>query len=245
MNLHENKTLFQLAIRFTAQEMKIPDLYIEQENWEKELFAIYYLFCLSNVVKTYRLEKTEKKIKECIEHLEFFRKYFEIDDDFEIYFKEKNILRPYHRSQETLEFHLLFVIAELEINLCIKNFYNSKTDIEKKYCLKSGFLTVYEFFKSLDNKKNIIRKLCEDDFELSESYTDITTRLRNFKKEINLDSKIKEIRNKTSGHFHNNLKEFLGIIDSINPIEDVIILYELVILLTRFNDFLLKLTLRK
>jgi hypothetical protein len=121
----------------------------------------------------------------------------------------------------------------------------SKTDIEKKYCLKSGFLTVYEFFKSLDNKKNIIRKLCEDDFELSESYTDITTRLRNFKKEINLDSKIKEIRNKTSGHFHNNLKEFLGIIDSINPIEDVIILYELVILLTRFNDFLLKLTLRK
>lgn len=196
-------------------------------------------------MKNYRLEKTEKKIKECIEHLEFFRKYFEIDDDFEIYFKEKNILRPYHRSQETLEFHLLFVIAELEINLCIKNFYNSKTDIEKKYCLKSGFLTVYEFFKSLDNKKNIIRKLCEDDFELSESYTDITTRLRNFKKEINLDSKIKEIRNNTSGHFHNNLKEFLGIIDSINPIEDVIILYELVILLTRFNDFLLKLTLRK
>ena len=111
--------------------------------------------------------------------------------------------------------------------------------------MKSCFLTVYEFFKSLDNKKNIIRKLCEDDFELSESYTDITTRLRNFKKEINLDSKIKEIRNKTSGHFHNNLKEFLGIIDSINPIEDVIILYELVILLTRFNDFLLKLTLRK
>lgn len=32
MNLHENKTLFQLPIRFTAQEMKIPDLYIEQEN---------------------------------------------------------------------------------------------------------------------------------------------------------------------------------------------------------------------
>ena len=33
MNLHENKTLFQQAVRFTAQEMKIPDLYLEKDYW--------------------------------------------------------------------------------------------------------------------------------------------------------------------------------------------------------------------
>ena len=42
MNLHENKTLFQQAVRFTAQEMKIPDLYIEKDYWVT--FALKQIF---------------------------------------------------------------------------------------------------------------------------------------------------------------------------------------------------------
>ena len=33
MNLHENKELFVQAIRFTAQEMDILDVYVEKDYW--------------------------------------------------------------------------------------------------------------------------------------------------------------------------------------------------------------------
>lgn len=33
MTLHENKELFTQAIRFTAQEMNIPDIYVEKDYW--------------------------------------------------------------------------------------------------------------------------------------------------------------------------------------------------------------------
>ena len=42
MKLHENSQLFKQAIRFTAQEMKIPDIYVEKDYWVT--FALYNIF---------------------------------------------------------------------------------------------------------------------------------------------------------------------------------------------------------
>ncbi|MBF5028107.1 nucleotidyl transferase AbiEii/AbiGii toxin family protein [Planobacterium oryzisoli] len=42
MKLHENQTLFRQAVRFTAQEMEIPDLYIEKDYWVT--FALKQIF---------------------------------------------------------------------------------------------------------------------------------------------------------------------------------------------------------
>lgn len=191
-------------------------------------------------MKNYRLEKTESKIKECIEHLEFLKKAFNFDKDISAYFLERKIDKPSHKADDVIDFHLLFVITELEIHLCIKNYYNSKSSIEKKYCLKSGFLIIYEFFNSLNKKKNRITQLCENDENLRHNYEMITVTLRNFRKEIKLNSRIKEIRNKTAGHIHDDMQEFLGIVHSIDDKNDVIILYQLVIILNDFNNFLLK-----
>ena len=33
MRLHEDKTLFSQAVRFTAQEMVIKDIYVEKDYW--------------------------------------------------------------------------------------------------------------------------------------------------------------------------------------------------------------------
>lgn len=42
MKLHENKQLFNQSVRFTAQEMNIPDIYVEKDYWVT--FALYTIF---------------------------------------------------------------------------------------------------------------------------------------------------------------------------------------------------------
>ncbi len=43
MNLHENKTLFRQAVQFTADQMKIPAIYVEKDYW-----VTYALFTIFN-----------------------------------------------------------------------------------------------------------------------------------------------------------------------------------------------------
>lgn len=43
MNLHENKTLFRQAVQFTADQMKIPIIYVEKDYW-----VTYALFTIFN-----------------------------------------------------------------------------------------------------------------------------------------------------------------------------------------------------
>ena len=43
MNLHENKTLFRQAVQFTANQMKIPAIYVEKDYW-----VTYALFTIFN-----------------------------------------------------------------------------------------------------------------------------------------------------------------------------------------------------
>lgn len=42
MKLHENKTLFNQAVRFTAQELGILDIYVEKDYWVT--FALKIIF---------------------------------------------------------------------------------------------------------------------------------------------------------------------------------------------------------
>ena len=42
MKLHENKTLFRQAVQFTADQMRIPAIYIEKDYWVT--YALYTIF---------------------------------------------------------------------------------------------------------------------------------------------------------------------------------------------------------
>ena len=42
MKLHENKTLFRQAVQFTADQMKVPAIYVEKDYWvTRALFTIF------------------------------------------------------------------------------------------------------------------------------------------------------------------------------------------------------------
>lgn len=42
MNLHENEELFRQAIQFTAQDIGIPEIFIEKDYWVT--FALFTIF---------------------------------------------------------------------------------------------------------------------------------------------------------------------------------------------------------
>ncbi len=42
MKLHQNKQLFRQAVQFTAQQMNIPEIYVEKDYWVT--FALHTIF---------------------------------------------------------------------------------------------------------------------------------------------------------------------------------------------------------
>jgi len=65
MKLHENKTLFRQAVQFTADQMKIPAIYVEKDYWvtyalfTTELLSQERFFSHLGITKTQNLEKKE------------------------------------------------------------------------------------------------------------------------------------------------------------------------------------------
>lgn len=68
MRLHEDKTLFRQAVRFTAQEMKIKDIYVEKDYWV--CFVLDQIF--KQEYKDYILFKGGTSLTKCYDLLERF-----------------------------------------------------------------------------------------------------------------------------------------------------------------------------
>ncbi len=68
MRLHENKTLFQQAIRATAQKMNIPDIFIEKDYWVT--YALHIIF--TNEVGDYTVFKGGTALSKCFNMIERF-----------------------------------------------------------------------------------------------------------------------------------------------------------------------------
>lgn len=68
MNLHENKALFRQAIQFTADQMKIPAIYVEKDYWVT--FALYTIF--NSEVGSDTVFKGGTALSKCYELIERF-----------------------------------------------------------------------------------------------------------------------------------------------------------------------------
>ena len=68
MKLHENKTLFNQAVRFTAQELGILDIYVEKDYWVT--FALKIIF--SSDVAGYTIFKGGTALSKCYGIIERF-----------------------------------------------------------------------------------------------------------------------------------------------------------------------------
>ena len=60
MKLHENKTLFNQAVRFTAQELGILDIYVEKDYWVT--FALKIIFSSEPTERSRQLYYKQKVV---------------------------------------------------------------------------------------------------------------------------------------------------------------------------------------
>ncbi|MFV8339629.1 nucleotidyl transferase AbiEii/AbiGii toxin family protein [Flavobacterium sp. LB3P21] len=68
MKLHENKLLFRQAVRFTAQQMNIPEIYIEKDYWVT--FALHMIF--HNEIGKHTIFKGGTALSKCFNLIERF-----------------------------------------------------------------------------------------------------------------------------------------------------------------------------
>ncbi|MFT5252613.1 MAG: hypothetical protein ACI87N_001627 [Flavobacteriales bacterium] len=68
MKLHENKQLFRQAVQFTAQQMNIPEIYVEKDYWVT--FALYTIF--SNDIGKDTIFKGGTALSKCFNLIERF-----------------------------------------------------------------------------------------------------------------------------------------------------------------------------
>ncbi len=70
MKLHENKTLFRQAVQFTADQMKIPAIYIEKDYWVT--FALFTIFNHASGVSKDTIFKGGTALSKCFNMIERF-----------------------------------------------------------------------------------------------------------------------------------------------------------------------------
>ncbi len=68
MKLHENKTLFRQAVQFTADQMKIPAIYVEKDYWVT--YALFTIF--NNEIGTDTVFKGGTALSKCYHVIERF-----------------------------------------------------------------------------------------------------------------------------------------------------------------------------
>lgn len=68
MNLHQNRSIFQDAVKFTAQQMNIPPAFVEKDYWVT--YALYHIF--SNEIGSETVFKGGTALSKCYNMIERF-----------------------------------------------------------------------------------------------------------------------------------------------------------------------------
>ncbi len=120
MKLHENKTLFRRAIQFTADQMKIPVIYVEKDYWVT--YALYTIF--NHKIGQDTIFKGGTALSKCFNDIERFSE----DIDLVVLRREGESNNRLTTKIKTISDVVNGVLPEVEINgLTKKMGMNRKT----------------------------------------------------------------------------------------------------------------------
>lgn len=139
-----------------------------------------FIILLENSIKEYR------DIKQLINKENIFDKFEGIFNDI----------------QKTNELAMLFVVANLDLSISLKNLHIVKTDSEKLFFLKNIFLTIHETIVVYSENGKFIKDICEEYTEAKEVNQIVAANLRKFKKDFDYDRYVIPIRNNISAHIN-------------------------------------------
>src|SRR5690606_19448170 len=195
------------------------------------------------------LQILNNDILESEKHMNFLKNTFEINNDIKNYIQEyvkddftiSNLNKL--SSTEILNFHAIITISQLEISLVLKSLHFSKSDFEKIYRIKHSYLIIYATFNTLNILKRNLSEMY-DNKAIAKEYAELNKLLREFRKFVDIENKVKNIRNKISEHITSNFSEYYSFIEVINIEDDIDKLIRFRLVLNQLNDFLFKLVIK-
>jgi len=180
------------------------------------------------------------------QHLDTIKKNFDIIRDADLHFKKstKNYnSAEFYNLRLQLSFSGFLTISILDLLFISKNILNSKHSWEKIYCMRYGYLIVYESIKTYNKNNPLINKAINEKFLLLKNeYKEISTALRRFKRGYDYERSIADIRNLTAGHIDDNFVTFYDTILNIDQDTAIECFATFINILMTMQEFISKLS---
>lgn len=177
MKLHENKTLFRQAVQFTADQMRIPAIYVEKDYWVT--YALFTIF--NNEIGKYTVFKGGTALSKCYNMIERFSEDIDLvvlrrEGEGETDSKLKSKLKAVSTVVETVlpEVPIEGVTHKMGMNRKTAHYYSKEFkgdygQVRDVIILESNWLGYYEPYTTksivsfvgqmmLDNKQSDIAK---------------------------------------------------------------------------------------
>lgn len=185
------------------------------------------------------IETLEKDIKENIEHLEIINSMMELNEELRDFVSKNFTPSPIEHIKFDIEnIHPIINISKLEISLILKSIHYAKNDIEKNHTLKKGLLIVFETFETLKKFNKILKEYSQKTNKLKNEFNQINLRIKPFRKLLNDDSRIKNIRDNIVAHINSNFIEYYKQLKKIDIVNDYDLLIRFRFMLNDLDEYL-------
>lgn len=186
-----------------------------------------------------KLITLEKEIDECTIHLDYLKKISVIDKELYEFVAEYKVSKKGLMDSNIRNLHCITTVAHLEISLILKSLHYSKQELEQRHILKNGILIIYETIKSINKFNKSLNQYSNQTDELKLKFDNYIKEIKKFKKEIDIDKRMKNIRNNTAGHINTDFIEYSRFIESVEIEKTMYYLVKFRLITNRLNEYLI------
>lgn len=149
----------------------------------------------------------DEQIEVYTKHLKYLRTSIAISREGQKLFQQFAQLdnSDFEEMEELHTFNSLLTISLLDLLVVSKNLINAKSEWEKAFFLKQGYLIIFETIDTYNKHGKKIKVLITTKYKAFEGdYKKVCQNLKNFKKDYSYEKDITVIRNSLAAHINEN-----------------------------------------
>lgn len=169
--------------------------------------------------------------------------YLNANNESELSIEKKELLKKFNeesldgRFDEIISICSLTRISKIELYIISKHFFLSKYSWEKLYFLRVAILNIYETINTYNKYSKKLKEISENKTHLPFTFAELGTKLRQFKKQYNFDTKMSNVRNTTIGHISMDYNKYYTDVKSIDSKENLEMIHKFISILDDIYDY--------
>jgi hypothetical protein len=144
----------------------------------------------------------------------------------------------YNCLHTQLEINGLFTISILDLSIISREIFIAKYVWEQLFYAKHGYLVIYETIQTYNKHGKFLSEIANKFTpELQSDFKNITSQIKDFKKDFKYDSEIKEIRKNTAGHIESDFIKYYETISKVNPQKALETIKSFILIITQLQKY--------